>query len=105
MYTVNTPDSTSIICDECYKGESIEEKVRRIIENKEPITDSSPLNYTNRKDGVNADYNIRTDRWDVAIEAMDKVSRAKIAQRDDRERKQEEFLKNGNKDGTISQEL
>ena len=101
MYTTNNPDTTTIICNECYKGESIEEKVRRITENKEPITDSSPLNYTNRKDGVNADYNIRTDRWDVAIDAMDKVNKAKIAQRDERERKHEEFIKNGVKDGTI----
>ena len=101
MYTINKPDNTTIICDECYKGESVEEKMRRIVENNEPITDSSPLNYTNRKDGVNADYNIRTDRWDVAIDAMDKVSKAKIAQRDERERKQEEFMNNGVKDGTI----
>ena len=101
MYKINEPDKTTIICDECYKGESIEEKIRRIVENNEPITDSSPLNYTNRKDGVNADYNIRTDRWDVAIDAMDKVSKAKIAQRDERERKQEEFMNNGVKDGTI----
>ena len=47
-------------------GESIENKVRRITENNEPITDGAPIIYTNREDGVLPSYNIRTDRWDVA---------------------------------------
>ena len=33
-------------------GESIENKVRRITENNEPITDGAPIIYTNRDDGV-----------------------------------------------------
>lgn len=46
----------------------------RITNNKEPITDSAPLVYTERKDGVLPDYNIRTDRMEKALEAMDRVS-------------------------------
>ena len=38
--------------------EYIEEKVRRITENKEPIKDGAPIIYTERKDGVNPAYNI-----------------------------------------------
>jgi hypothetical protein len=41
-------------------GESIEDKVRRITENNEPITDGAPIIYTNREDGVLPAYNIRT---------------------------------------------
>ena len=33
-------------------GESIENKVQRITENNEPITDGAPIIYTNREDGV-----------------------------------------------------
>ena len=99
MYEKTQTTPTSIECDNAYKGVSIEEKVRRIAENNEPIDDSSQLLYTKRKDGVNADYNIRTDRWDVAIEAMDKVSKAKIAQRDERERKENEAIENGKLEG------
>ena len=102
MYEQTIPEITQIEGADHYKGECIEEKVRRIAENKEPIEDSSPLLHTNRKDGVNADYNIRTDRWDVAIEAMDKVAKAKIAQRDERERKENEAIENGKLDGTIT---
>lgn len=64
---------------ELYEGETIETKVRRIVDNKEPITDGAPIVYTERKDGVLPQYDIRTDRWDMAIMAMDAVNRAKIA--------------------------
>lgn len=69
------------ITDICYQGESIENKVNRILINKEPISDGAPLIYTNRKDGVLPGYNIRTDRFDVAIDAMDKVAMSKLAKR------------------------
>ena len=61
------------------EGESIETKVRRIVDNKEPITDGAPIIYTEKKDGVLPQYDIRTDRWDMAVMAMDAVNRAKIA--------------------------
>lgn len=60
-------------------GESIENKVRRITENNEPITDGAPIIYTNRDDGVLPAYNIRTDRWDIAQAAMDAVNQANLA--------------------------
>lgn len=60
-------------------GESIEDKVRRITENNEPITDGAPIIYTNREDGVLPAYNIRTDRWEIAQQAMDAVNQANLA--------------------------
>lgn len=64
------------------EGEPIEHKIERIVKNGEPIKDGAPLVYTERKDGVNAAYNIRTDRWEIAADAMDKVHKTMIAQRD-----------------------
>lgn len=64
---------------EYQEGESIENKVRRITENNEPITDGAPIIYTNRDDGVLPAHNIRTDRWDVAQAAMDAVNQANLA--------------------------
>lgn len=64
---------------EFQEGESIEQKVCRITENNEPITDGAPIIYTNRDDGVLPAYNIRTDRWDVAQAAMDAVNQANLA--------------------------
>lgn len=60
-------------------GETIEAKVRRITENNEPITDGAPIIYTNRDDGVLPAYNIRTDRWEIAQQAMDAVNQANLA--------------------------
>lgn len=60
-------------------GERIETKVKRITENNEPITDGAPIIYTNRDDGVLPAYNIRTDRWDIAQQAMDAVNQTNIA--------------------------
>ena len=62
-----------------YDADSIEEKVRKIMNSKEPITDGAPLIYTERKEGVKPSYNIRTDRWEHAVEAMDKVTKAIVS--------------------------
>ena len=67
---------------ECVEGEPIELKIERIVSNKEPITDGAPSIFTERKDGVISAYNIRTDRWEIASEAMDKVSGSVQAKRD-----------------------
>lgn len=56
------------------EGEPIEQKIRRILDENEPITDGAPIIYTEKKDGVKPEYNIRADKWDIAIQAMDKVS-------------------------------
>ena len=64
---------------EYQEGETIETKVKRIVENNEPITDGAPIIYTNREDGVLPAYNIRTDRWEVAQEAMNAVNQANLA--------------------------
>ena len=62
---------------ETFEGEFIEEKVARVVENKEPIEDGAPIIYTERKDGVLPAYNIRTDKWDIALTAMEKVNRTR----------------------------
>ena len=60
---------------ETFEGEFIEEKVARVVENKEPIEDGAPIIYTERKNGVLPAYNIRTDKWDIALTAMDQVNK------------------------------
>ncbi len=65
--------TSSIFEDESFEGETIEDKVRRVVELNEPITDGAPLIYTDKKDGVQAAYDVRTDKWDIAVDAMGKV--------------------------------
>ena len=61
---------------ESYIAESLEHKIKRILNNKEPIKDGAPLIYTERKDGVLPSYKINTDIWEHAIDAMDKVTQS-----------------------------
>lgn len=62
---------------ECYEGETIEEKVSRITENNEPITDGTEIVYTKRADGVLPQYDVRTDKWEIAQEKMSIVAESK----------------------------
>jgi len=83
MYKIPNYSTTLIKCNRTKEGETIEQKVKRLVENKEPIKDGSPIIYTDRAEGVNPAFNIRTDRFELATEAMDKVYRSKKAQRDE----------------------
>lgn len=65
-----------------YEAETIEEKVQRVVESGEPIEDGAPIIYTERKNGVNPAHDIRTDRWDIAIMAMDSINKTRIAKAD-----------------------
>lgn len=84
MYKYKKATRTTLHVNESYMGETIERKVARIMNNKEPITDGAPLIYTERKDGVRPEHNIRTDKWEHAIDAMDRVNKEWQARREDR---------------------
>ena len=77
------------------------EKVRRITENGEPIEDGAPIIYTERKDGVNPAYNIRTDRWEIAQDAMEQVgnNKSKIIATENRTDGKPDGNKGGKGDG------
>ena len=78
-YKRNTITKTSIRCNESQPGERIEEKIERLLNNKEPIRDTAPQVFTDRQDGVKPEYDIRTDKWEEAASAADKVAEARLA--------------------------
>ena len=83
MYTTPNFNTTSIKRNEATSGETIEEQVRRYMSNNEPITGGMKnLTYTERKDGVLPGYNIRTDRWEIALDGMNAVEKSNAAKRD-----------------------
>lgn len=75
-YSFPTKNNGRLKSVEIYEGESIETKCARILQNKEPITDTAPIIYTTKEDGVLPAYNIRTDRFDIAMDAYDKITRS-----------------------------
>lgn len=84
MYKQNRMQDTSIDIENTILGESIEDKMERIINNKEGIKDGAPLIYTERKDGIQAGYNIRTDRFEVALDAMNTIDKSNKAKREEK---------------------
>lgn len=100
MYRPQQPDTTTIKWNTAYEGETIENKVRRILKTNEPISDIAPRIYTERKDGVLPEYNPRTDRFEVAIDAMDYVTASKLANREQFHKTAEE--KNQTETQTVS---
>lgn len=62
-----------------FEGETIETKCARIMLANEPISETVPLIFTEKKDGILPQYDIRTDRFEIANEAMDAVNRTKVA--------------------------
>lgn len=83
-YRTNKINKGFLKVNDSYEGESIEIKVQRLVKNKEPLDGSVPLTYTERKDGVKPEHNIRTDRWEIAAEAMNVATRSRRAQRDNK---------------------
>lgn len=67
MIKINISNNkTQLSVNKSIEGETIEQKCERIESNKEPITDGAPIIYTERNSGVAPQYNIRTDRFEIA---------------------------------------
>lgn len=68
---INNPDLT-------YQAEPREVKLRKIISGEASNMEDGvfPTIYTEKKDGVQPEYDIRTDRFEVAIDAMDKINQS-----------------------------
>lgn len=56
------------------EGEPIETKLAKMIAEKEIPPQAFERIYTDKKDGVMPEYDIRTDRFEVAREAKDKLN-------------------------------
>lgn len=84
MYPRPKYKQTRFSVNKSTEGETIEMKMERVLNNKEPIKDGAPIIYTERKEGVKPQHDIRTDRWELAVDASDKIARSYKARREDR---------------------
>lgn len=68
---INNPNLT-------YEAEPREVKLRKIISGESSSMEDGvfPTIYTEKRDGVLPEYDIRTDRFEVAIDAMDKINQS-----------------------------
>lgn len=63
------------------EGQSMEEFLRKAMQGNEPIEATAKLTYNDRKDGVLPQHDIRTDRFDLALQATDKLHATQAAAR------------------------
>lgn len=102
-----TEDGLTTTMNESTEGETLEMKIERVVNNNEAIEDGAEPLYTLREDGVNPDTNVRTDRFEAAIEAMDKVTSSHKAKRqsaiDERNKKKEETSANSTTPATVTE--
>lgn len=82
MYPYSKAAKTTLKVNNSYEGVTIETKLERMLNNKEPIGDGASIIYTERKNGVHPEMDIRTDRWEHAVDARDKQAKSKIATRE-----------------------
>lgn len=68
---INNPNLT-------YQADPREVKLRKIINGESNDMEDGvfPTIYTEKKDGVQPEFDIRTDRFEVAIDAMDKINQS-----------------------------
>lgn len=68
---INDPNIT-------YQAEPREVKLRKIINGEANNMEDGvfPTIYTEKKDGVQPEFDIRTDRFEVAIDAIDKINQS-----------------------------
>jgi len=104
MIRFNMNEYCGLSINDSVEGEMLETKIERIVNNNEPIKDGAPIIYTERKEGVRASTNIKTDRFEVAIEAMDKTQKSYKARREEKPKMDvvkggEEEVKKGEIDG------
>lgn len=71
------PSDIFIDPDKREEGELIETKVSRIVDLKEPITDTAPYIETPEADGVIAEFDIRTDKFEEALDTVTNMYRSK----------------------------
>lgn len=68
---INNPNLT-------YQAEPREVKLRKIINGESNDMEDGvfPTIYTEKKDGVQPEFDVRTDRFEVAIDAIDKINQS-----------------------------
>ena len=74
MYKQNLIRPTRLEINKQTEGQRLEDKIARMINNGEPLkTMGTQLIYQERKDGVNPAYDMRAEKMDLALDAMNKV--------------------------------
>lgn len=95
MYKPKLTTGTTLVANVRPEGETIEDRVKRLMNNEEGLTDGSPLIFNSREEGVKPEHDIRSDKFDRLVEATDKTSRNGLSKRAEIREKAKEKPENG----------
>ncbi len=99
MYEIPKMNAGGLYINQSTEGKTIEQKIELIVNNKERIKGDAPIIYTERKEGIKASTNIRTDRFEIAVEASDKIAKSYKARREEKSKPKLEIIKGGKEEG------
>lgn len=99
MYSKNKITKGTLKVNNSSVGETIEQKMRRVLKSGEPIEEGAPAIFTDPEGGVPPLTNVRTDRFDLALDAIESTEKHEIAKTDGAAevKEAEEKPKKGNK--------
>lgn len=66
---------------ETREGTPIEVRIKRLMQGAENIEQTAPIIYTDKKDGVRPEFDIRTDSWEIKQNAMDAIHESSLRRR------------------------
>jgi len=73
MYKKVTKRTGGLKINQSMEGETIEEAVKRAYQNGENLESTNNLVYSERKEGVIEAYDIRKDKFEMALDANERV--------------------------------
>lgn len=97
MYRERSYNRTSLSRNEGVEGETIEMMMERALNNTGDLktleVPNKELIFQAREEGINPAYDVRTDKFEEAIKATDKVTAHSRAKTDEKVKAREELLK------------
>lgn len=82
-HKVPTMTKTTLTVNTSYKAKPLERVLAEMIHRGEDAdTTMRPLSYQDRGNEVDAAFNIRTDRFDIALDAENAIERGEVAKRE-----------------------
>lgn len=76
MYKIPIETKTDIRKNTSYEAKTLEQQIAGIMDKNELVPQFNPI-YTEKKEGVNPAYDIRTDKMEYAIDQMERVAQQK----------------------------
>lgn len=80
------PHKSELSKNDQREGKSIEEEIRQMLNNNEKMKGDIQVIYTQKNEGTLPAYDIRTDRFEIALDGITKIQKSYSARREEKAR-------------------